>query len=80
MCARNKIHVFNFMDPPEWWQTVVMKNLLKSIFFILYIHTSECDCMADLLEKLKDYKRRRTFSGKEHRHRYFSLPFSSTSS
>jgi hypothetical protein len=22
MCARCKIHVFNFMDPPVWWQTI----------------------------------------------------------
>jgi hypothetical protein len=21
MCARNKIHAFNFMDPPEWKRT-----------------------------------------------------------
>jgi hypothetical protein len=23
MCARSKIHAFNFMDPPEWSRTVV---------------------------------------------------------
>ncbi len=23
MCARSKIHAFNFMDPPEWQRTVV---------------------------------------------------------
>ncbi len=22
MCARIKMHAFNFLDPPEWWRTV----------------------------------------------------------
>jgi hypothetical protein len=24
MCARSKIHAFNFMDPPEWYRTLII--------------------------------------------------------
>ncbi len=31
MCARSKIHAFNFMDPPEWQRTVsVVSSLIEN--------------------------------------------------
>jgi hypothetical protein len=39
MCARSKIHAFNFMDPPEWKLTIIKSKFPDLIHFMLPLKT-----------------------------------------
>jgi hypothetical protein len=51
MCARRKLHAFNFMDAPEWCEQYIQR---KSAM-ILRVHVDNNSSNVTAVIKIKDY-------------------------